>query len=205
MSSRQRSDRKRLIVIVAGGLLILAMTLGVIIPLISGMTGGGALTINAEGVYIYDNGEWRKQDTGGNPWVPKDNGTYLIYFKNLECSHCRVFDPVWIEYIEQYSQQDNLTPVEIVCTWFTQQCKDDSARASFAAYASLSNGQFGSPWLVLIYNQSIIYYYIPPLNDDGEFSAPLIHDMVQQSIEWYYNPPVTNSTETTVENSTSTG
>ncbi len=187
-------DRKKILVIAAGGLLIVAMVLGVVIPVFSGLGGSSSLYVGAEGVYIFKNGKWRRIDTKGNPWVPSDNATYLVYFKNLECSHCRAFDPSWVEYVKDYSIKDNVTPVEIVCTWFTQQCDDQSARISFDAYARLSNGNFGTPWLVLFYNRSIIYYYLPPVNQKGEFSAELVHQVVVKSIMFYEHPEMYNRT-----------
>jgi hypothetical protein len=202
LSRKKGHDKKKILVIAAGSLLIVAMVLGVVIPVLSGFGGKSKLYVGAEGVYIYEKKGWHRVDTGGKPWVPQDNKTYLIYFKNLECTHCRMFDPTWVEYVSGYSMIDNLTPVEIVCTWFTQQCNDPSARASFAGYENLGNGNFGTPWLVLIYNRTIVYYYVPPTTPQGGYDAKLLHETVMKAIQYYLHPELFNQTSS---NSNTTG
>lgn len=156
MSRRKDSEgKKRILVLVAGGVLILAMVLGVIIPLFMGI-GAGANTINTEGVFVLLNGKWVRQELGASPWIPTDNGTYIVYFKNLECPACKAFDPIWDEYVEEYVKKgrgEPVTPVVVSCTWFTQRCSDPTAYASFVGYQVPF-----SPALLVWHNGTVMYY-----------------------------------------------
>lgn len=113
---------------------------------------------SSEGVFIFNAslGGWIRMDLGASPWVPPDNATYLVYFKNLNCPACRAFDPVWDQYVEEYvkgGEGEPVTPVVVSCTWFTQQCGDPTALASFIAYQVQS-----TPTLVVWKNGSIVHY-----------------------------------------------
>jgi len=180
---KKKEKNTRVLVLLAGGVLIIAMILGVVIPLFQGVA-TSKHEINTEGVFIYINGKWERINLGQSPWVPPDNSSYLVYFKNTQCPHCKEFDPIWGEYVDKYASKDNVTPVQIVCTWFTQQCTDPTAYASFSAYRVPF-----SPALMVVYNMSIIYYGPAAQNVTG------VHDIVVNAFKQYYNQ--TNQTTTT--------
>lgn len=178
MARRKDSDaRKRILVLISGGVLIVAMVAGVVIPLLSGI-GTGSNTINVEGVYMLVGDQWVKQELGPQPWLPPDNGTYFVYFKNLECPACKAFDPIWDRYVEEYVKGGRgpaVIPVVVSCTWFTQQCSDPTAFTSFAAYRVPF-----SPALLVWHNGTIAYYGQAPQTPED------LNKLVQDAIEGKY-------------------
>ena len=180
---RSSEERRRLLVLISGGILILAMILGVVIPLLAGL-GSGSTNINAEGVFVLEKGKWIKKDLNGSPWIPPDNRTYLVYFKNLECPHCKAFNPTWDEYVKKYSQKDNVIPVIISCTWFTQQCSEPNARASFIAYRVPF-----TPALLVWHNGTPMYY--GPAPQSPQEISQLVKDAIAGK---FLNRTQTNNT-----------
>ncbi len=171
--SRRKSDRSRvrILVLLSGGILIAAMVLAVVIPLITGI-GSSNDIIDAEGVFIKEGGKWRRIDLDNNPWIPSDNRTYLIYFKNINSRECKEFDTAWLDYLRKYAAEDNVTPVQIVCSWFAQQCADETASACFLAYRVPF-----TPAILVVSQQKILYYGPPPSNSTG------LHNLIEEALK----------------------
>jgi hypothetical protein len=190
-------NAKQIAVISAGVLLIAIMILSVVIPLITGI--GTNPVVNVEGIYVYNNGNWKKIDTNGTLWLPKDKGTYLIYFRNLNCPACQQFDAAWSDYFKNYMPKSsfNITPVEIVCTYFSSNCQDPSARATFNAFEQSLGQYFGTPYIVLISNGTFIYFNFPPVESNGTFSSQSLNQTITEVLYNYYHPPTQTNTTTT--------
>jgi hypothetical protein len=181
-------NAKQLAVIIIGIAFISLMVFAIVVPIFSGF--GIQPIVNSEGVYVYYHNKWIKENTNNTAWFPKDNGTYLIYLRNLNCPACQNFDPVWSEYMTNYllsKNPYNITPVEIVCTYFSSSCTDPSAKATFSFYEQLLGNYFGTPYLVLISNLSFIYYNFPPINNTGYFDASLLNQTISTVLYNYLN------------------
>lgn len=150
---------RRRLTAVLGAVILAIMVLGVLVPLLLTLTGSSRYEVNAEGVYVFRGGEWERVDLGYSPWIPADNGSYIVYFRNLNCPHCREFDPHWWEFVDKYSAKVNATAVTVVCTYFQLACSDPTAISTFNAFRVSA-----SPMLVVISNATILYYGIPPFN-----------------------------------------
>ncbi|MGB9725549.1 MAG: hypothetical protein ACP5I2_04770 [Fervidicoccaceae archaeon] len=183
---------KQIAVIAAGFLLIIIMVLSVIIPVISGL--GTNPLVNVEGIYEYSGG-WTKINSNGTVWLPRGNGTYLIYFRNLNCPACQQFDPIWSQYFKDYLFKSpyKITPVEVVCTYFSGNCQDPSAKALFSAFENALGQYFGTPYLVLISNGTFLYFSFPPTDSTGAYSAQLLNQTIS-SILYEHLHPQTNTT-----------
>jgi len=156
---------------VLSALLLAVMVLGVIVPLLVSLTSSSKYEVNAEGVYVLKNGKWVKLDYGYSPWLPEDNSSYIIYFRNLNCLHCREFDPHWTDFVKKYSHSVNATLVVVVCTYFQLACQDPTALSTFSAFQVAA-----SPLLVVVSNMTLLYYGVPPF-DSAElynFTSALI-------------------------------
>jgi len=195
---------KQVAVIAAGVLLIAVMVLSVIIPLITGL--GTSPLVNVEGIYEYSGGGWKKINSNGTVWLPQGEGNYLIYFRNLNCPSCQQFDAAWSEYFKSYLFKSpyNITPVEVVCTYFSYSCSDPSAKALFSAFENALGQYFGTPYLVIISNGSFIYFNFPPTDSSGAYSAQTLNQTVSQVLYQHLHPQVATSTETPPENTTTT-
>lgn len=190
-------SKRQAIIIVSGFVLIIVMILSILIPIISGF--GFQPLVNVEGIYVYEGGNWKKVNTNGTFWFPTDNGTYLIYLRNLQCPACQRFDPAWADFLTNYllkNNKYNITPVEIVCTYFSGNCADPSAKATFQLYEQVLGNYFGTPYLILISNQSFIYYNFPPISSGGSFSSSLLNQTIIDLMKNFMTPK-TNTTNTT--------
>jgi hypothetical protein len=97
------------------------------------------------GIYVYKNNSFVPLNIQG-PFIPREPGYYFLYFHNNLCPHCQVFYPKWINYLKSEGGVfRNITVVEVVCDWFTQQCNNDAARITFELY-----GVTSSPFFLLI-------------------------------------------------------
>jgi len=86
------------------------------------------------GIYIWDGTKFSPLDVA-TAYVPRGPGYYFIYFHNNLCPHCQAFYPKWVKYLrEDGGIFRNITVVEVVCDWFTQQCSNDAARNTFQLY-----------------------------------------------------------------------
>jgi len=56
-----------------------------------------------DGVYIYENGVWRRLEVEG-PYIPLENGVYIIYFRNRMCAGCKNFDYIWRRFIDIFNK-----------------------------------------------------------------------------------------------------
>lgn len=138
--------------------LLLLMVLGVVTPLLLALRSSG-LEIESEGVYFLKNGKWERVSLGARPWLPEENYSYVIYFRNLNCPHCREFDRYWTEFLKKYSKEVNASIVVVSCTYFTIACEDETAAATFLAfYVTIS------PLIVVLHNGGVLYYGVPPFN-----------------------------------------
>lgn len=157
---KRASERPRSKIMSIVGLMILVvLVLGVIVPLVMALTGSSRYEVNSEGVYVWKNDKWQRVDLGRSPWMPDVGPNYIIYFRNLNCPHCREFDQHWNEFLKRYGNEVNATLVQVVCTYFTLACSDLTAMATFEAF-----GVTLSPLIVVVSNYTILYYGAPPFN-----------------------------------------
>ena len=92
-----------------------------------------------DGVYIYENGVWRRLEVEG-PYIPLENGVYIIYFRNRMCAGCKNFDYIWRRFIDVFKKGFG-KPVLIQCTDFFYNCNSQSASDSFIFYLVFSTPQ----------------------------------------------------------------
>lgn len=80
-----------------------------------------------DGIYIYVDGKPEKYEKYELP------STYnLIYFDNRKCPFCRKFDPVWDEIVQELKEKNlDIATIRVVCTYFSNNCKDDIAKDYF--------------------------------------------------------------------------
>lgn len=193
---------KQIAVIAAGLLLIIVMILSVIIPVLSGL--GTNPLVNVEGIYEYSGGGWIKINSNSTVWLPEGTGTYLIYLRNLNCPACQQFDPIWSQYFKSYLFKSpyNITPVEVVCTYFSGNCQDPSAKATFYAFENALGQYFGTPYLVLISNGTFLYFGFPPTDSSGAYSAQVLNNTIASIIYQHLHPQNTTSTTAPEGNTT---
>uniref|UniRef100_A0A7J3ZL84 Thioredoxin n=1 Tax=Fervidicoccus fontis TaxID=683846 RepID=A0A7J3ZL84_9CREN len=168
--------RVRALVLAAGALLVIAILFGYIIALLSSV-GGASYQINTEGVFIFENGKWKRVVLEGMPWIPADERVYIVYFRNLQCYHCQRLDPIWIQFVQKFRNKPDAVPVEIVCTWFEVVCRDPTAKASFSAY-----GIKVTPTLLVIYNKTIVNLHYGVLDSPED-----IESLISEGMKNYYN------------------
>lgn len=102
--------------------------------ILQGLSGGVDPSKIPHGVYILVNDTFVPLNISG-PFVPREPGYYFLYFHNDLCPHCQAFYPKWMSFLKSGGGVfRNITVIEIVCDWFTQQCRSDSARATFSLY-----------------------------------------------------------------------
>ncbi len=86
-----------------------------------------------EGVYVYDHGKWHRVAVDG-PFVPKENGVYVYYFRNKKCPGCKTFDSIWLKAVDKAGKEFHGVPVIIQCTNFFIECGDESAKDTFILF-----------------------------------------------------------------------
>lgn len=88
-----------------------------------------------DGVYIFDKAErkWRRVVEDG-PWVPREDGVYLAYFRNRVCPGCRAFDELWEELVEERIEDLRATPAVVYCNNFFFDCRDKTASDTFLLF-----------------------------------------------------------------------
>lgn len=95
-----------------------------------------------DGIYIYD-GVWRKIDVDG-PYVPEDDGIYVIYFRNSGCPACKAFDKIWNKFV-LHNREKPIKFTIAQCTEFFINCNSTSAADTFVFYLI-----FETPQVVVI-------------------------------------------------------
>ncbi|MEM4971228.1 MAG: thioredoxin family protein [Sulfolobales archaeon] len=94
------------------------------------------------GIYVWDGSRFVPINVA-NAYVPREPGYYFIYFHNDLCPHCQAFYPEFVKYLREYGGVfRNITVVEVVCDWFTQQCSNTAARNTFSLYQVSSSPTF---------------------------------------------------------------
>ncbi len=84
----------------------------------------------SEGIYVYENGIPIKTDT----LVLKDE-KIIIYFDNLKCPFCKVFDVVWEMLVDDEKiKEKGIKMIRIVCTFFENNCRNPSSKNAFREY-----------------------------------------------------------------------
>lgn len=121
-----------------------------------------------DGVYIYELNKWRKIFIDG-PFVPEINGIYVIYFRNLKCPGCKIFDDIWTKFISFYSTNANY--VIIQCKNFFIECNNITASDSFIFYLA-----FETPQIIVVVTENGIPIYIE--REIGVLSIDRIKDFV---------------------------
>ncbi len=106
-------------------------------------------TQSPHGIYLYDPSKdvWRLIATEGDPYIPKEDGAYVIYFDNTKCPACRRYDPIWFGYIRSVARKlENYRFVIVLCDWFARECKSTAAANTFRHY-----DVHASPTTILLY------------------------------------------------------
>jgi len=89
------------------------------------------------GIYIYDHAQdkWIFIDIGGEIFIPRKEGVYVIYFDNTKCPACRIYDIHWFPYVKLIgSSLENTYFVIVLCEWFARECRSTSASETFKYY-----------------------------------------------------------------------
>ena len=87
------------------------------------------------GIYVYRDGDWRLYRRDGEPLKPGElgDGTYVIYFYNIQCPACRMFTPQWIMFSETVARKhgDRVKLLIVLCDWFSKECTSKAAAETF--------------------------------------------------------------------------
>ncbi len=88
-----------------------------------------------EGVFVLNtrSKEWVKVVEDG-PWVPREDGVYVVYFRNHICPGCKAFDRIWEELIEEHLNNLMATPALVQCHNFFFDCNDKTAADTFLLF-----------------------------------------------------------------------
>ncbi len=85
------------------------------------------------GVYIWRNGFFKRASSCEDLF--KTPGSYIIYFHNNLCPHCRRFHPLFISTLKTLGEiLERAIIVRVVCNWFTSKCSDPYARKLFSEF-----------------------------------------------------------------------
>jgi hypothetical protein len=105
----------------------------VLSSLFRGILSGWGKSRFENGVYIWRNGSFEKVSSCEELF--KTPGSYIIYFHNNLCPHCRRFHPLFISTLETLGEiLGKAIIVRIVCDWFTSKCSDSGARKLFSEF-----------------------------------------------------------------------
>ncbi len=81
-----------------------------------------------EGVYLHKNRDIVKLSELELPV-----GVYAIYFDNVKCPFCRIFDAVW-ESLLRDEDLKGIKFVTVVCTYFHKKCSDETAKQMYMRF-----------------------------------------------------------------------
>jgi len=101
------------------------------------------MNTDEDGVYMYNKNAltWTRLKLG-EPYVPREDGLHVVYFRNRKCPGCKAFDRIWIEYIKKHREDHNIKEFIIVqCTHFFYECFDGDAVDTFILYLVLETPQ----------------------------------------------------------------
>jgi len=91
-----------------------------------------------QGIYLYDPKDdvWVMQPSDDpEPFVPKEDGYYVIYFDNTKCPACRRYDIYWYPFVRKYAKKLNdYKFVIVLCGWFARDCVSPTAAATFTYF-----------------------------------------------------------------------
>jgi thiol-disulfide isomerase/thioredoxin len=105
-----------------------------------------------DGVYIYINKQCKKIDVEG-PFVPQEDGVYVIYFRNRECPGCKGFDKLWSSFVENFNGDFGALAL-VQCRNFFYDCESQEAADTFIFYLVLATPQVV---LVIVENGMPVY------------------------------------------------
>lgn len=104
------------------------------------------------GIYVYSpkTGKWMLVTSGGDeePFTPRSDGFFVIYFDNTRCPACRAYDKVWFPYVEGRAPElweRGFRFIIVLCDWFARECGSKAAAESFRKY-----GVRASPTTILV-------------------------------------------------------
>jgi hypothetical protein len=85
------------------------------------------------GVYIWRDGIFERITIYGELF--RTSGSYLVYFHNNRCPHCRRFYPLFSSVLEDLNVfLKRILIVRVVCDWFVSKCKDPAALKLFSDF-----------------------------------------------------------------------
>lgn len=94
---------------------------------------GGAYAEN--GVYIWREGRYVKQNIDRERELFSKADYYLIYFHNNLCPSCRKFYPIFENALKSVGEEfTRIHHIKVVCDWFTTKCTDPVARKLFMVF-----------------------------------------------------------------------
>jgi len=97
------------------------------------------LMVDREGVYAYVNGALEPMASFEIP-----DGKVAIYFDNIKCPFCKVFNVIWAMLVEDKDLSD-VKFLRVVCTYFERECTHPEAKKAFAEF-----GVKRSPFVLLL-------------------------------------------------------
>ena len=87
------------------------------------------------GVYIWKEGLYVKQNIDREGELFGKADYYLIYFHNNLCPSCRKFYPLFENALKSAGGEfARITHIKVVCDWFTTKCTDPVARKLFTLF-----------------------------------------------------------------------
>lgn len=93
------------------------------------------------GIYVYSPkaGKWMLVTGEGDeePFTPKSDGFFVIYFDNTKCPACRAYDKIWFPYIEKKASElwgKGFRFIVVLCDWFARECRSKAAAETFRKY-----------------------------------------------------------------------
>ncbi len=91
-----------------------------------------------QGIYFYDvdSDTWVYQPSEDpDPFIPREDGYYVMYFDNTKCPACRRYDIYWYSFIRRRAKElKDFRFVIILCGWFAKDCESPKAAATFTAF-----------------------------------------------------------------------
>ncbi|MEM0005801.1 MAG: hypothetical protein QXJ56_00860 [Ignisphaera sp.] len=103
-----------------------------------------------DGIYIHDT-VWRGISVDG-PFVPEEDGIYVLYFRNSKCPGCKAFDETWSRFVE--GVRDLYRFVVVQCTEFFTNCSSGDAVDTFLFYLVFETPQI----VVIVVKDGMIIY-----------------------------------------------